>query len=144
MIFLQSTFWSQRSLKAKIEAIDRLSREPTTQNELNYTIETSFEDSLFGSGWSTVLMSNNHTYKPSSPVTSAVIHVPIKVVNYEFFIMIDFIDIVTNLFQKKVHWLWWTYNLCKGSHYAFYHSVLPISTCSCRKGNCLQKNHDCE
>lgn len=64
---------------------------------------TSFEDSLSGSGWSTVLMSNNHPHKLSSSVTSAVVYVPIKVVNYEFLIMIESIYIDTNLFQKKVH-----------------------------------------
>lgn len=137
MIFLQSTFWSQRSPKAKIEAIDRLSREATTQNELNYTMGTSFEDSLSGSGWSTVLMSNNHPHKLSFPVTSAVVYVPIKVVNYEFLVMIESIYIVNNLFQKKVHWLWWTYNLYRESHYAFYHSLLPISACLCSQRNCL-------
>ena len=42
--------------------------------------EAVFEDSLSGSGWSTVLMSNNHPHKPRFPVTSAV--VPIKVVNW--------------------------------------------------------------
>lgn len=104
MIFLHSTFGSQRSPQAKIGAIDELSREPTTQNELNHTTGTSFEGSLSGSGWSTVLMSNNHRHKPSSPVTLAVMYVPIKVVNYEFLIMIKSIYIVTNLFQKKVHW----------------------------------------